>query len=435
MKRTFQSTQTDSQVSPQTYLTIHSLRRSQGTPVLTVLTGTLNDTRGIWCRWIQQESRNTVIWSPGMAKSLSISWIGTLLASADLQHQLLLYLAQVNRCTTEEIFLALKNKSSDELEIFQQQLPIQLSTQESLLLSWFLTQIALSCELTPDLASNLAQAMKLEDGENLAQGIMAFTKLLPVEILPGLLMEVTDDELLRSPFIRMLAQIAERLPEMPIALAAIPAHFENYCTKAPESRIKAMLRLGVIKAQSYSDSHYTLPDKTDQILRQCNAPTQLYEEAQSLLRLIVEKKDDSSVARSQAEQFLFHILEWVPETRGVFKLNVKMPFKFGKRLMEIDLFSISDQIALEIDGYYHFQDPESWRRDRRKDLILQMHDILVLRFLAEDIVSQLDEILDNVYQALQHRRNKKLNQKINDECNWISDTSRADSNSIPGLFS
>lgn len=74
--------------------------------------------------------------------------------------------------------------------------------------------------------------------------------------------------------------------------------------------------------------------------------------------------------------------------------------------MEIDLFSISDQIALEIDGYYHFQDPESWRRDRRKDLALQMQDVLILRFLAEDVVSRLDEILDGVYQALQHQRNK-----------------------------
>ena len=406
MKRTFQSTQTDSRISPQTYLTIHSERRSQGIPVLTVLTGTLNDTQGIWCHWIQQESRDTVVWSSGMAKSLSISWIEKLLVRADLQHQLLLYLAQANQCTAEEILLTLRNKSSYELEIFQRQLPIQLSTQESLLLSWFLTQIALSRELTPDLASNLAQAMKLEDGENLAQGITAFTKLLPVAVLPGLLVEMTDDELLRSPFTRILAQIAECLPEIPVALSIVPAHFENYCIKAPESRIKAMLRLGIIKAQPYSNSHYILSDKTNQILRQCNAPTQLYEEAQSLFWLIAEKKDDPSIARSQAEQFLFHILEWVPETRGVFKLNVKMPFKFGNRLMEIDLFSTADRIALEIDGYYHFQGPESWRRDRRKDLALQMQDVLILRFLAEDVVSRLDEILDSVYQALQHRRNK-----------------------------
>ena len=404
LKHTFQTEQTDSQVSPQTYLTIHSQRRSQGTPVLTVLTGTLNDTQEIWCRWIRQGGRDTVIWSPRMTKPLSISWLEKLLARPYLQHQLLLYLAKINECATEKILLKLANKSSYELDIFQQQLPVRLSTQGSLLLNWFLTQIALSCELTSDLTSNLAQAMKLEDDRNLAQGIMTFTELLPAEILPGLLVEVTDDELLQLPFIQVLAQVAECLPEMPIALSIMPEHFENYCKKAPESRIKAMLLQGIVEAHPHIDSHYALPDKTDRILRQYSAPVQLYEEAKSLLQLIAEKKDDPSLARSHAERFLFHMLEWVPETRGVFQLNVKMPFKFGNRPMEIDLFAISDQIALEIDGYYHFQDPESWRRDRRKDFTLQVHDILVLRFLAEDVVSRLDEILDNVRQALQHRR-------------------------------
>jgi len=406
LKHTFQTRQTNPQISPQTQLAIHSQRRSQGIPVLTVLTGTLNDTQEIWCRWIQQDGRDTIIWSPRMTKPLSISWLEKLLARPDIQRQLLLYLAKINQCATENILLKLTNKSGYELGIFQQQLPLQLSTQGSLLLSWFLTQIALSRELTSDLAPSLAQAIKLEDDQNLAQAIMTFTELLPAAILPGLLVEVTDDELLQLPCIRILAQIAECLPEMPIALSIMSAHFENYCTKAPESRIKAMLRQSVIETHPYTDSRDTLPDKTNQILRQYSAPTQLYEEAKSLLQLIAGKKDDPSLARSQAEQFLFHMLEWVPETRGVFQLNVKMPFKFGNRPMEIDLFAISDQIALEIDGYYHFQDSESWRRDRRKDFTLQMHGILVLRFLAEDVVSRLDEILDAVRQALQHRRKK-----------------------------
>ncbi|BBL35789.1 hypothetical protein Nstercoris_02065 [Nitrosomonas stercoris] len=100
------------------------------------------------------------------------------------------------------------------------------------------------------------------------------------------------------------------------------------------------------------------------------------------------------------------MLELAPETRGLFKLNVKMPFKFGNRSMEIDLFANSVQIALEVDGYYHFQDQTAWRRDRRKDLVLQMQNILVLRFLAEDVVSRLSEIFSSVKQALQHQRNK-----------------------------
>lgn len=399
--------QTNPQTSPLAYLTIHSQKRSQGIPVLTVLVGTLNEAQKVWCQWIQQYGRNTAIWSSGITKSLSVSWIETLLVRPDLHHHLLLYLAKINQCPAEKILSKLRNKSSYELGIFQQQLSVKISTQASLLLSWFLAQIALSRKLTSDLALDLAQAIKMDDDQNLAQGIMAFDELLPVAILPGLLVKVTDDELLMLPMIRILARIAECLPEMPIALAITPEHFSNYCTKAHESRIKAMLNQGIIEVGQYTIPHYSLPGKTIQILHHYSASTELYEEAKSLFQLIAEKNDGPSLARSQAERFLFHMLELVPETRGVFQLNVKMPFKFGNQPMEIDLFAISDQIALEIDGYYHFQDPESWRRDRRKDFALQMHDILILRFLAEDVVSRLDEILENIRQALQYRR--KLN--------------------------
>src|SRR5690606_16910621 len=127
---------------------------------------------------------------------------------------------------------------------------------------------------------------------------------------------------------------------------------------------------------------------------------------------IAEKKNDPSLARSQAEQFLFRVLELAPETRGVFQLNAKMPFKFGNRSMEVDLFSSSDQIALEIDGYYHFQNSESWRPDRCKVFVLQPHRTLVLRVRACDLLSHLDEIREAVRQAGRHRRKKYTRKPI-----------------------
>ncbi|PTQ92595.1 uncharacterized protein DUF559 [Nitrosomonas nitrosa] len=398
--------QTKPQSSLQSYLDIQSHWRNQGIPTLTVLSGSFNDTQKLWCQWIQGEGRDTAIWSPSMPKSLSISWLDKLLAAPKLRHQLLSYLAAVNECSIEQIHFTLLSKSNYELEIFQQQLSVEISSQGSLLLSWFLKQISISRKLTSSLVSDLALIMKLEDDQNLAQGIMAFAELLSTDILPGLLIEITDDELLLSPLIRTLVQIAESLPSIPIALSITPTNFENHCKKAPESRIKAMLRHGMIEVHPDKSLHCTLPEEVDRVLRQYDAPAQMIDEAKSLFQLIKEKGNDYSLARSQAELFLFHVLELVPETRGVFQLNARMPFPFGNRPMEIDLFAISDQIALEIDGYYHFQEPESWRRDRRKDFILQMHGILVLRFLAEDVVSMLEGILDSVHQALQYRRGK-----------------------------
>jgi hypothetical protein len=48
---------------------------------------------------------------------------------------------------------------------------------------------------------------------------------------------------------------------------------------------------------------------------------------------------------------------------------------------------------------------EAYRRDRRKDALLQESGYLVLRFLAEDVGKRLDEVLDTILRALsyQHR--------------------------------
>ena len=45
----------------------------------------------------------------------------------------------------------------------------------------------------------------------------------------------------------------------------------------------------------------------------------------------------------------------------------------------------------------------SYRRDRRKDTLLQEHGYLVLRFLAEDLATRLDAVLDEVSRALARR--------------------------------
>jgi very-short-patch-repair endonuclease len=72
-------------------------------------------------------------------------------------------------------------------------------------------------------------------------------------------------------------------------------------------------------------------------------------------------------------------------------------------LAEVDLVSRKLRLAIEIDGYYHFQDLDDYRRDRRKDLELQRRGYLVLRFLAADVVARLEEILDTILNAVAYR--------------------------------
>lgn len=109
-------------------------------------------------------------------------------------------------------------------------------------------------------------------------------------------------------------------------------------------------------------------------------------------------------ARSAAERFLANLLDELSDTRGLFKLNVQMDFCFGVKRAEVDLLAAGLRLAVEIDGYHHFRDPEGYRRDRRKDALLQRRGYLVLRFLAEDVVTRLEEILEEIRGTVAFRR-------------------------------
>jgi len=62
--------------------------------------------------------------------------------------------------------------------------------------------------------------------------------------------------------------------------------------------------------------------------------------------------------------------------------------------------------AIELDGGQHLGDPDAYRRDRRKDALLQENGYLVLRFLAEDVGKYLDQVLDSILRALSHQDGK-----------------------------
>ena len=61
-------------------------------------------------------------------------------------------------------------------------------------------------------------------------------------------------------------------------------------------------------------------------------------------------------------------------------------------------------MVVELDGGQHLGDAEAYRRDRRKDALLQENGYFVLRFLAEDVGKHLDYVLDTVLRTLVHRQ-------------------------------
>ena len=109
-------------------------------------------------------------------------------------------------------------------------------------------------------------------------------------------------------------------------------------------------------------------------------------------------------ARSATEAFLYRRLETLPETAGCFRLNAELPIPFdGWGRMEVDLLCMDARLVIELDGGQHLANADAYRRDRRKDALLQEHGYFVLRFLAEDVGMRLDAVLDQILRTLSHR--------------------------------
>lgn len=131
-------------------------------------------------------------------------------------------------------------------------------------------------------------------------------------------------------------------------------------------------------------------------------------------RPVLPDADGANRARSATEAFLYRRLESLAETKGRFRLNVALPIAFdGLGRMEVDLLCADARVAVELDGAQHLADPVAYRRDRRKDLLLQENGYCVLRFLAEDVGKELDLVLDTIVRALSHHRSAMTTAPLN----------------------
>ena len=109
-------------------------------------------------------------------------------------------------------------------------------------------------------------------------------------------------------------------------------------------------------------------------------------------------------ARSASEAFLFKRLESLAATRGRFQLNAPLAIPFDQHgMMEADFLCVEAKLVIELDGPQHLADEDAWRRDRRKDVLLQQYGYFVLRFLATDAGKNLDTVLDSILSVLTSR--------------------------------
>ena len=142
-------------------------------------------------------------------------------------------------------------------------------------------------------------------------------------------------------------------------------------------------------------------------------------------RAMPEDADGAARARSATEAFLYRRLDTLTETSGRFRLNVALPIPFdGFGTLEVDVLCADARLAIELDGGQHLADPVAYRRDRRKDQLLQENGYFLLRFLAEDVGKDLDAVLDAILRVLARRRQSigsSLSHSYGEAANDIAD--------------
>ena len=258
----------------------------------------------------------------------------------------------------------------------------------------------------------------------------ALAALLPARELPGLLVAADRaSPAAAAEAAGALAALAEGVASLPLALA-VDREAWREIEGGASSHARAVLAEGVIELEPAADGGGAVraaaaaqpeeapsPLETTAALeggrfrdaaervRALGASQRLVTALERAARAVSAAERDASDsaadrARSEAERLLFEALEHAPATRGRFRLNAPGGFRFGRTEAEIDLLAARERVAVEIDGPHHFRDAEAYRRDRRKDYEMQKRGLLVLRFLASDVVERLGPTLDTVRGAI-----------------------------------
>jgi len=195
------------------------------------------------------------------------------------------------------------------------------------------------------------------------------------------------DEAMRSAIARTISAASE-----PVAVVASASTIEQWWPRAGD-RARAMV----------SEGRLVVPEVAS-TAGKCIVDTRPENEsAVAEADAIGAASADLLDARSVAEAMLFEALEATSATRGRFELNGRLSVFFGSDAAEVDLLGRQDRIAIEIDGYHHFADADGYRRDRRKDVLLQTQGLLVVRLLAEDVTRDPREAVNTVCRALAYR--------------------------------
>jgi very-short-patch-repair endonuclease len=99
---------------------------------------------------------------------------------------------------------------------------------------------------------------------------------------------------------------------------------------------------------------------------------------------------------TDAEQLLWYCLR--RKQLGGFRIRRQHPFE----RFVLDFYCCEAKLAIELDGGQH-NEPDTKVRDKERTEFLSSHGIHVLRFWNNEVFTNLEEVLQNVYDVLIER--------------------------------
>ncbi len=333
-----------------------------------------------------------------------LALIATELWEDKLEHAAICNLASRLGWTDEHLKRGFRDWSEGERE----RLRAHLVVDDASTLAWWMLSTRLLSS-APSLSANICDELAWES----VRYCRAVRALLGN--LPAVAVAIPEGKL-DPQALAILVKLAEGLPGWHWTIVCRDQQLRQWVHAEPDSHAKAVLRAACLIETGHEGPGRTMGSGDQR--RSNTAVERELGAARSALAEVIDEASGTARpgvsptaverARSLAELALFRLLENHPETRGLFALNVKMGFRFGPGPAEIDLFSERLQLCIEVDGPHHFVDTNAYRRDRRKDALLQRHGMWVLRVLAEDVALRIDEVLDHVLSAVRPRQAEML---------------------------
>lgn len=323
----------------------HAMRRARGIPTISVLSSEGAVLDGAWMHWAEHLGR-TVVCRASSHQALMRAWeetphfLNRVISSFERRA------ADVIETSTAEFHARCGSLSPSQREDFADRLSHEVGCGKA---------FAVAC-----LAGEAALRAWLRDTASPAD----LRELDRVDCVPPtLLKRMGPSTAWLSEALATAARLARELPSAHLAVSTRHESFLEWRATAPAS-LAAFVGEGLIR--------FDVPDGAT----------------------------DKGLARSAAERALFGKLETRPRTHGLFALNQKLKAQFGGQAIEVDLLCEIRRVAIEVDGYHHFGDPQAYRRDREKDLLLQQLGYTVVRVLWTDIERDQDYVLSMIDGAL-----------------------------------